>query len=312
MLSAETVDELKRRKPKKILLQIPEGLKTKVLELAKEIEKKTGADVLISCDPCFGACDLRDSEAEKLGCDLLLHIGHSDLGLKTKTPVMYEEYRMDFDAVGLLEKNMEKLKPYKSISLLSTIQYVHLLDEVKKFLENNKRNVYIGLPKKAKHPGQILGCDFSAAETVDREADAHLFFGTGLFHPLGLATKVKKPVLFLDFEKSQFTDLSKEKEIEERLREMHIAEAKDLRNFGILVSTKPGQMNIGLAETIKRKLEQRGKNAYVLVMDEITPEKLLGLKLECLVNTACPRIVEDMEKFGKIIMNAEDINKLLD
>ena len=304
------VDEIRKARPKKILLQLPEGLKTNALEMVDTIEKNTGASVLISCDPCFGACDIRDSEAERLGCDLVLHVGHSDFGLRTKVPVIYEEYRIEYDAVGLLKNNLEKLKPYKNISLVTTLQFVHLLDGAKKLLEKNDKKVLIGKPQRAKHSGQVLGCDFSAAESVDEMADVHIFFGSCFFHPLGLASKTKKPVLFLDFEKNQLTELAKEREKQERIKAMRIAEARDFIHFGILVSVKPGQLNIKLAENLKKKLEQKGKKAWILVMDEITPDKIIGMHIDCLINTACPRLYEDTERLEKPLLNAEDADNL--
>jgi len=46
-----------KQKPKLIAVQIPEGLKTRALEIADKIEKNSGAEVVTFADPCFGACD---------------------------------------------------------------------------------------------------------------------------------------------------------------------------------------------------------------------------------------------------------------
>jgi 2-(3-amino-3-carboxypropyl)histidine synthase len=73
---------------------------------------------------------------------------------------------------------------------------------------------------------------------------------------------------------------------------------------------KKGQFNMKMAEKIKKQLEKKGKKAYIITADQITPEKILGLKIDCIVNTACPRISEDFEIFKKIILNPEDIDKL--
>ena len=82
------LNELKRRRTRKLFLQIPEGLKTIVQDFASILEEND-IRVFISADPCYGACDLKDYEAKQLGCDLLLHVGHSDFGLKTRLPVIY-------------------------------------------------------------------------------------------------------------------------------------------------------------------------------------------------------------------------------
>ncbi len=67
-------------------------------------------------------------------------------------------------------------------------------------------------------------------------------------------------------------------------------------------------MNIELAEKIKQDLIKKGKKAYILVFDEIKPEKLEGFDLNAYINTACPRIViEDRTLFKKPILNPDEI-----
>ena len=108
-----------------------------------------------------------------------------------------------------------------------------------------------------------------------------------------------------------FDNLSKVKrDMLLRIRAMQVEKAKGLCNFGILVSTKPGQLNPGTAEKAKARLESKGKMAWILAMDEIAPAKLLGMKLDCLVNCACPRLSEDFRQFRKPILNPEDVEKL--
>ena len=42
-------------------LQFPEGLKMYATSVARQIEEETGANVIISGDPCYGACDVSDT-----------------------------------------------------------------------------------------------------------------------------------------------------------------------------------------------------------------------------------------------------------
>ncbi|NIO21546.1 MAG: diphthamide biosynthesis enzyme Dph2 [Candidatus Aenigmarchaeota archaeon] len=301
------MEKLKKARGKKVFLQVPGGLKMGALDLMDFLEKNK-IEVLLSLEPCFGACDLRDKEAKSLGCDLLLHIGHSDFGLKTKIPVIYEEYEIPCDPIPLLEWHFKKLD-YERISLVTTIQFVNCLGDVKKFLEKNGKQVYIGSSGKLRN-GQVLGCDFSSAKSLENKVDCFLFIGSGRFHPLGLQEIVSKPVLFLDLEKKNFTNFLREKERLETLRIMRVQKARGLMNFGIVVSTKPGQVNLKTTESIKERLEAKGKNAYILVADQLTPEKLIGLKIDVLVNTACPRMKEDFEQFGKVILDPRDIDIL--
>lgn len=299
--NSEILRMLRERKAKRVLIQIPEGLKTGVQSLIDFLEK-SGIGTWLSIEPCFGSCDLRDEEAEKLGCDLLLHIGHKDLGLKTKVPVVYYEYHMDFDFAPLLETALKRLKVYRKICLVTTIQFVRNLETAKKFLEKKGFEVCLGK--------DILGCDVSNAEKFENIIDAYLFIGSGRFHPLGLQEKTGRPVLFLDIEKLTLEDLSEEKAKLEIRRQMRIQKAKDLGNFGIIVSTKKGQFHLKTAEKAKSLLKKKGKHVYMLACDQLTPEKLLGMEIDVIVNTACPRIREDSGQLGKVVIDPDDIELL--
>jgi 2-(3-amino-3-carboxypropyl)histidine synthase len=295
--------------PKKVFIQVPEGLKTRVQDIAKGIEN-SGIEVLIGCDPAYGACDLRDKEARSLGADLLLHIGHSDFGVKACLPVVYEPYYIEFDPVPLLKKNLKALERYRKISLLTTIQFAGAVEPARKFLEERGKEVLLSGQARSGKKGILLGCDWTAALPLEKKADCFLYMGSGKFHPLGLARKTGKPVLWLDFETGRLSSLEKEKQRLERIKAYHIAQAREADNFGIMVSLKEGQLFLKRAEEIKSVLEGKGKNAWLLVMDEILPSKIEGMKLDVLVNCACPRIDEDFGLFKKPVINPEDIHSL--
>ena len=280
------------------LLQIPDGLKRRALKIADE----TG-DVIIDCESCYGACDLAINEAKALGCDKIIHFGHSKL-IETDILVEYKEIREKFDIKPLLKKISIK---EKKIGLISTLQFIDSLEEVKEFLEKSGKIIRIG--KGRSYDGQILGCDVSSAKSIENDVDAFLYIGSGNFHPLGLALKTEKPVYFLNIEKNKLENLKELKEKFLKQRYVAIALAKHAKTFGILVSVKPGQMNLKLAKEIKNKLENDGKKTYILAFNEIKPEKLEGFDLDCYINTACPRIVIDNRTdFKKPILNLDEID----
>jgi len=66
------VAEIGKQKAKKVLLQLPDGLKPWGLVLCDYLEEKTGAEICIWLGACFGACDLPDSDA-----DLVVQFGHA-------------------------------------------------------------------------------------------------------------------------------------------------------------------------------------------------------------------------------------------
>ncbi|MFQ5648204.1 MAG: diphthamide biosynthesis enzyme Dph2 [Candidatus Aenigmatarchaeota archaeon] len=310
MLDAKKLaGKVKARKAKRVLLQVPEGLKMRAQELAAGLEK-AGIEVFISGEPCYGACDVRDCSARLLNCDLLVHLGHTDLGLETRVPVLYEECRLDLDPVPLLKKHLGLLSAPKRLGLSTTVQYLSGLEKAKAFLESQGKEVLLASSPKTKCPGQILGCDFSGPKSIESQVDAFLFIGSGYFHPLGISMAVEKPVLFLNIENGQLLNMKSEKEMLQRVRFAQVEKAKEAETFGILLSTKPGQFHLKQAEQAKKRLEALGKQAWTLLMNEITPEKLLGLKLDCLVNCACPRLTDDSRLFKKPILNLDDLEKL--
>ena len=301
------IGKLRALGARKVLVQVPEGLKARVLELAAELES-AGFAAFVSCEPCFGACDLRDREAAGLGCDALLHVGHTDFGVKAALPVVYEPWRMEADVAPLLERHESALRALGCIGLVSTSQYPGALQQAKQWLSQRGIAVRTATHARAGTEGQVLGCDFSAA--LPLKVDAFLYIGSGRFHPLGLARAVEKPVFALDVETGELVDYAKERAAVLSRKLWAVAEAQEARRFGILLSSKPGQGSAAVAERCAKELRSAGKEAWVLVMDFLAPEKLLGLKLDALVNVACPRIDEDTA-FRLPVVNPSDLPAVL-
>jgi 2-(3-amino-3-carboxypropyl)histidine synthase len=283
------------------LLQVPDGMKRKALKIADEI-----GDAIIDCESCYGACDIAVSEAKALGCEKIIHYGHSKF-LDSDMPVEYRESKEKPEFTKLIKKLDLK---EKKIGLVATAQFMDSLKDVKTLLEKEGKTVKIGKGKLS--PGQILGCEFSSAKDIEKGVDAFLFVGSGHFHPLGLAIQTEKPVYFLNIEKGELENMENVKERFLKQRYATIAMAKDARTFGILISVKPGQMKLELAKKIKKKLEDREKKAYLLAFNEIKPEKLVGLDIDCYISTACPRIaIENRTEFKKPILNPDEIETFI-
>ncbi|MEA2003571.1 MAG: diphthamide biosynthesis enzyme Dph2 [archaeon] len=301
-------EAIKAYKAKKVAIQIPEGLKVRALEISDSVEA-LGVKAVLVADPCFGACDIPDYLMKELGCDMIIHFAHSQYVRKTEIPVIYIEYRSDKDPTGILEKNMSKLSGFGKVGLVTTVQYIDYLGRMKTALEKNGIKAYVGMPKIATYPGQVLGCDQSAAKDVESDVDAFLYVGSGLFHPLGIARATDKPVFCLDVEKKGIYSVEDEKrkyDIRLAMKQHKFDEAKTV---GLLATTKKGQMNRDVF-AIKDKIEKTGKKVYIISMDYISPDMLLGMKLDVLVNTACPRIEEDLV-FSEPVVNWETIQKIL-
>ena len=68
--------EIKKSRAKNVCIQLPDGLKPEAKNIADELGKKTGANIMIWAGSCYGACDV-PLVVEKLGVDLLVQWGHS-------------------------------------------------------------------------------------------------------------------------------------------------------------------------------------------------------------------------------------------
>ena len=310
MLNADDFLDIKntiaKHRAKTIALQVPEGLKTGVVPIAKQIEKNSsGTSVLIFADPCYGACDIPIHAMQSYGCDLIIHIGHSAMIKKQDLPVIYIEYFSKIDILRILEKEINKLKFYKKIGLVTTIQHIKEIEKVAALLKKHNLEPVIGKPIVAKYPGQVLGCDQSAALSVAKKVDCMLYFGTGRFHALGIARKIDLPVLMLSLEDGKLYDLKDEQDRYMKKKIILSHKFRESKTVCIVATTKPGQMNKNILK-IKKKIESMGKSAFIVVMDLITPEKLLGMEYDIIVNTACPRIEEDLV-FNRPVINAADI-----
>ena len=71
------VKEIKDNNAKRVVLQLPDGLKPKADEITQFIEKEANCEAIIWLGSCFGACDV-PLELERFGVDLLVQWGHSE------------------------------------------------------------------------------------------------------------------------------------------------------------------------------------------------------------------------------------------
>ncbi len=295
----------------RILLQFPEGLKQYALRYAKELER-SGNEVFISASPTFGACDLALDEARSLKADKLVHFGHAEFH-HVDFNVEYVEYKMDA-SLALLPRSLDLLSGFDTIGLCTTIQHVHQLGDIKSFYESRGKTVVIGKPYGfAKKPGQILGCDVGSAASIDRQVDAHVYFGGGVFHPLGALLPTTKPFIAIDPFNGMMERMDQMREQYARRSRGKVLSAMGAKSFGILVTTKNGQHNMRLAELLKARIERDGMSSAILVANTFDFESLSNMReFDAFVNTACPRIaIDDCDRLPKPLLSANELMSLL-
>ncbi|MGB9675696.1 MAG: diphthamide biosynthesis enzyme Dph2 [Candidatus Bathyarchaeales archaeon] len=299
--------EVQRLGAKRVLVQLPEGLKPEATRLAKIIEK-AGALPIISADPCYGACDLATSDAESLGVDLLIHYGHSKMLRHERVPTIYVEARATVSVEETVEKALPLLEGWRKIGLTTTVQHVQTIDHIKDVLLRAGKAVIVGDAGQLNYPGQVIGCNYSNATSIAKDVEAFLFIGGGRFHALGVALSTSKPTIAVDpYEK---TASSIEKDVEKIVKQRwaSIEEAKQARTMAVLVGLKPGQKQLEKAVDLKQKLEEQSKNVYLFAIREVTPEMMMEFPaIDAYVNTACPRIsLDDASRFRKPILTVNE------
>ena len=290
-------------------LQFPEGLKIQATKIARKIEEETDATVIISGDPCFGACDVSDYKM-KGSVDLIVHYGHTPLPLKYEVPTLFIEAFSKIDIKKDLEKSLENLKEYSRIGLVTTTQHLHLLNEAKDFLEDNGKEVILGSSPSTRK-GQVLGCNFSSIKDLDVEI--FLFIGSGNFHPLGINLFSNTPVLALDPYNNEIRRMDDYADRILRIRFARITKSRSAKKWGILVSSKEGQYRMKLAKEIKKILEDAKMEAYIILVDNVTPDALLPyLELDAFVVSACPRIaIDDSQMYKKPLITPQELEIVL-
>ena len=297
------IKKIKERKAKRVLLQLPEGLKKEASRLAKFIQDNTNSEVIVAGEPCWGACDLALDEARNLKADLIVLYGHAPF-MKIDFPILYIEARYETDIEDLIKKSLKEIKDYNKIALVCSVQHIHQIPIAEKILKENNKEVYIP-PKKgfAFYPGQVLGCEYNGLKSIKDKFDAILVIGND-FHALGAALAIPKPVILIDPFNREVYSMEKKREKIIRQRIIAINKVKDARKIGIIIGNKPGQ-HFGSAYHIKNKLEKEDNEVTLIVMDEINDDKLVNLHdIQAFIETACPRIsVEDYARFSKPVIN---------
>ena len=279
------VDLINKSDARTVGLQFPEGFKRQAFSIAREVEDKTGALVLVSGNPCYGACDI--DMALKGSVDILFHFGHSELvdGLDN---VIFMETPARVD-IGHVVKMAAIELDAGTVGLVTTVQHVHQLDKARNILGSRGMSCVVGTgDSRIKYPGQLLGCNFSAAEV---KCDSYLYIGSGKFHPLGVAVATGSKVLAADPMLNTVEWVDPERIL--RQRGGVIARCLDATSFGMIVSTKIGQERMGLARRLAELATKHGKERIIISLDNITPDALLQFKVDAFVNTACPRIAID-------------------
>ncbi|MDZ7702544.1 MAG: diphthamide biosynthesis enzyme Dph2 [Halobacteriales archaeon] len=281
------VDAVAERDATTVGLQFPEGLKRRGPAVADDLRELLPEDVtvLISGQPCYGACDLDTFLMKRT--DVFVHFGHSPM--KESEKIIYVPLFSNVDVLPIMEEALAELEEPETepeVGLVTTAQHMNHFDEMRAFLEERGYAVQTRRgDERLTHEGQVLGCNYASA---DVGADQVLYVGGGKFHPLGLAMEhPEKRVVIADPVNMNVSIADTEKFLKQRYGAVH--RAMDAETWGVIFCTKIGQGRWDVAEEIVAEND----DAYLITMDEVTPDRLLNFKMDAFVNTGCPRITTD-------------------
>jgi 2-(3-amino-3-carboxypropyl)histidine synthase len=316
---------------RRIVLQLPDGLKHKAYELVECVDRTLGGgyEILTQADSIFGACDLQLGKLSILGeGTLIAHIGHTpyprELGhtqaLASNNNIIYLQARSTIEA-SQLEKPLRRAASYllglglKSVGLLATAQHVHILRDAARILAEEGVEPLIprGQPPFFED-GQVIGCDYRLARRLNVEG--YIIVSGGLFHPLGLYLSTLKPVIQVDPYRREYRDITQTGEKVYRKRLLLVSNAMNARSVGLIIGLKEGQYRPWLINIIESKAKKNNIKVYKYLSENLTYNELGNIdspKIDAFIITSCPRLaIDDFGDYHKPVLTPGEAIMALD
>lgn len=292
----KTINRIKEKQAKRVALQFPEGLLMYAPVIADILEESTGAEMLIMGDVTYGACCVDDYAATALGCDFLVHYGHSCLISIKECSVpnmMYVFVEIDIDVQHFVD-TVKKLVPATNrVACVATIQFVSCLRAAVSMLQDYFVAPILVPQNKPLSTGELLGC---TSPVVDASAlDTVLYLGDGRFHIESFLI-VNPELSALQY--NPYTKvMTKEEYNHSEMRSMRkeaIEKARQANSFGLILGTLGHQGSPRILDRILKLIELKGKTATIFLMSEIFGAKLQQIEdIDCFIQVACPRLSID-------------------
>ncbi len=307
----EVIEKLDGMNARKILLQLPDGLKPHVFDYFSELSSRYS--VIVSSDPFYGACDISTPDVYK-DVDCIVQLGHSEIpNIKYPKPMIFMEYRVarEIDVPPEAFKPLHELG-HTNIGLLCSIQYLDQMHRVREIMEKEGFKVTVGRQdQRMKYPGQVLGCNFSAAHSISGEVDCYVVVSTGKFHAIGAQLASDKDVFILDMNERRLFEMRNETDRFLRRRYAKHFKARDARKICVVADTKIGQYRIRLAQKVMEQAKSEGLEAVLLTANDVRPTDYENMRCDAVVFTGCPRVsLDESDKFPMPILTPPEFQQI--
>jgi len=287
-----------------ILIQSPPGLRDVARRISNVLSDR-GFKTVLSSSRCWGGCDIAYKEAETLGVDTIIHIGHTAFMRRDRIRTIYLECRYEDPrpVEDLLPALLRELTGFRRVGLAASIQWIGHIPLIVRRLEEAGIKAVTSKPSMfSQYMGQVLGCDYSSLMTLKDDVEVFLVVGS-IFHGLGAALLSDRRTVAVDPFSQTVKDLAMMREQMLRQRFAWINAFSKCRRVGVVGSVKPGQARFGLASMLQRTLRSNGVDADIISADEVDTDLLEEYGFDGFVNTACPRLsIEDQARFTKPLL----------
>ncbi|KAI9505272.1 putative diphthamide synthesis protein-domain-containing protein [Coemansia spiralis] len=298
----KTIWQIKRLKATRVALQFPEGLLMFACTISDILEMFGDVEVVIMGDVTYGACCVDDFTAGALGCDFMVHYGHSCLIpvniTSIKTMYVFVDIGIDTEHfIKTVEKNFEQGTHIALVDMQTSVAQKYT----------------VTIPQaKPLSPGELLGC---TSPQLSKDIDVIVYLGDGRFHLESIMIhNPDVPAYAYEPYGKKFTRERYSHEEMHSLRKNAIAGAKKAKKFGLILGTLGRQGNPKVLEELQERISKRGLEYEVVLLSEIFPQKLAQFPdIDCWIQIACPRLSIDWGyAFPKPLLTPYEANVALD
>lgn len=307
----KTIWRVNQTKASRVALQFPEGLLMFACTISDILERFTSTEVIVMGDVTYGACCVDDYTAHALGCDFLVHYGHSCLVPvdTTRIATMYVFVDIQIDKKHFIDSIKANFSPGTSLALVSTIQFVATLQAVGKALTDYTVVIPQSRPLS---PGEILGC---TSPLLEPGVEGIVYIGDGRFHLESIMISNPEIAAYkYDPYTKVLTREFYDHEMMRYNRRSAILSASKASVFGLILGSLGRQGSTFVLGHLKDTLTKCGKQYIVVLLSEIFPHKLDQFEgVDVWVQVACPRLSIDWgTAFSKPLITPYELHVAMD